>query len=117
MNYGSGAKLSFWSILEVVEKLCGSLLVYHPEALLMNTYSSNWKRAYMALQHLVECLTSTHAPKQRHSTAKSIYIIPQIQLSNYFETHLSKASTNKGFPWSREDTLVTSSSQLKKGPI
>ena len=49
MNYGSGAKLSFWSILEVVEKLCGSLLVYHPEALLMNTYSGNWKRAYMAL--------------------------------------------------------------------
>ncbi|WKA10807.1 hypothetical protein VitviT2T_028361 [Vitis vinifera] len=44
-------ELWFWcqSILEVAEKLCGSLLVHHPEALLMNTYSGNWKRAYMAL--------------------------------------------------------------------
>ena len=39
MKYGSGAKLGFWSILEVAEKLCGSLPVYHPEALLMNIYS------------------------------------------------------------------------------
>ena len=38
-------------------------------------------------------------------------------MSNYFEGHLSKASTDKGFQWSREDTLVTSSAQLKKSPI
>ncbi|XP_034708565.1 uncharacterized protein LOC117931671 isoform X3 [Vitis riparia] len=117
MKYGSGAKLGFWSILEVAEKLCGSLPVYHPEALLMNIYSGNWKRAYIALQHLVECLTSTHAPERRHSTAKSSHIIPQIHLSNYFEGHLSKASTDKGFQWSREDTLVTSSAQFQRGPI
>ncbi|RVW57753.1 ABC transporter C family member 3 [Vitis vinifera] len=85
MKYGSGAKLRFWSILEVAEKLCGSLPIYHPE--------------------------------RRHSTAKSSHIIPKIQLSNYFEGHLSKASTDKGFQWSREDTLVTSSAQLKKSPI
>ena len=77
----------------------------------------NWKRAYIALQHLVECLTSTHAPERRHSTAKSSHIIPQIHLSNYFEGHLSKASTDKGFQWSREDTLVTLSAQFQRGPI
>ena len=117
MKYGSGAKLRFWSILEVAEKLCGSLPIYHPEVLLMNFYLGDWKRAYTALQHLAECLTSTHAPKRRHSTAKSSHIIPKIQLSNYFEGHLSKASTDKGFQWSREDTLVTSSAQLNKNPI
>ena len=41
MKYGSGAKLSFWSILEVAEKLCGSLLVHHPKVLLMNIFSGN----------------------------------------------------------------------------
>ena len=40
-KYGSGAKLSFWSILEVAEKLCGSLLVHHPKVLLMNIFSGN----------------------------------------------------------------------------
>ena len=49
MKYGSGAKLSFWSILEVAERLCGSLPVYHPELLLMNIFSGDWKRAYTAL--------------------------------------------------------------------
>ena len=49
MKYDSGAKLSFWSILEVAEKLCGSLPLYQPEAHLMNMYSGNWKRAYIAL--------------------------------------------------------------------
>ena len=49
MKYGFVAKLSFWSILEMAEKLCGSLHVYHPEVLLMNLYLGDWKRAYTAL--------------------------------------------------------------------
>lgn len=36
---GSVAKLGFWSIEEVAEKLCGSLPIYHPEVLLTNIYS------------------------------------------------------------------------------
>ena len=39
MKSGSVAKLGFWSIPEIAEKLCGSLPVYHPEVLLMNIYS------------------------------------------------------------------------------
>ena len=79
--------------------------------------TGNWKRAYIALQHLVECLTSTHALVRRHSVTKSGHIVPQIDLSNYFEGHLSNTSTDKGFQWSREDTLFTLPAQFQRGPI
>lgn len=77
----------------------------------------NWKRAYVALQHLVEYLTSTHAPERSYSTTKSGHIVPQIHLSKYFEGHLSKTSTDKGFQWSREDALFTLPAPFQTSPI
>lgn len=77
----------------------------------------NWKHAYIALQHLVENLTSTQCPDRRHSNAKSSHLVPQIHLSNYFEGHPAKTSTDKEFQWSREDTLVTLSAQFQGGPF
>lgn len=39
LQCGSGTKIGLWNILQVVDKLSGSLPVYHPEALLMNMYA------------------------------------------------------------------------------
>ncbi|KAK9279962.1 hypothetical protein L1049_013646 [Liquidambar formosana] len=111
----SGTRLGFWSILELAEVLLGPLPIYHPEALLINICSGNWKRAYVAVRHLVEFLTSNYASEKTHSSAKSSHIVPQIQLSYYFEGHLSESSTDKKFEWSGDTTLFTSSSQFQSG--
>lgn len=39
LQFGSGIILGSWSLLEIAEKLRGSLPAYHPEALLTNLYS------------------------------------------------------------------------------
>lgn len=44
---GSGSKLGLWSMLEVVERLGGSVPSYHPEALFMNIYSGIMKWNYL----------------------------------------------------------------------
>lgn len=71
----------------------------------------NWKRAYAAVRHLVECLTSSAASKMENISAKSSHIIPQILLSNYFDGILLKNSTVKGFQWSGD--LTGTSSQFQ----
>ncbi|KAJ7951329.1 Transducin family protein/WD-40 repeat protein [Quillaja saponaria] len=106
-------KLGFFSILEVVERLTGSLPIYQPEALLMNISSGNWKRAYVALNHLVECLTSDCSPEKRYILPN--YGLPEILLSNYLEGLLSNSSNDKGLQWSGDATLITSSSESQRG--
>ncbi|KAA8520765.1 hypothetical protein F0562_014963 [Nyssa sinensis] len=107
--------IGFWSVLDVVEKLCGSLPVYHPEALLMNICSGYWKRAYVALQHVVEHLTNKSASMEGYCSAKSSHVIPPIRVSNYLEGLMSTSSSDKAFQWSEDTSLITSSSQQLKG--
>lgn len=115
VRHGSGTRHGFWSMLEIAETLLGSLPIYHPEALLMNICSGNWKRAYLSVRHLVEFLTSYYASEKRFSFAKSSHIVPQIHFLDYFEGHLSECSTDKGFEWSGDATLFTLSSQYQRG--
>ncbi|XP_008437872.2 uncharacterized protein LOC103483174 isoform X1 [Cucumis melo] len=97
--------LGLISMPDVVDKLCGSLSSFHPQALLFNIYSGKWKRAYSALSHLIEHLSS-----DKKSSANSTYTIPEIPLSDYFEGVI-KTSTDKGVQWSTNSL----SSQFKEG--
>jgi len=74
----------------------------------------NWKRAYVSVRHLVEYLSSGCAAEKIYNSADHSKIVPQILLSNYFEGFLLKDSglTNKGFQWSADARLPTSSSQF-----
>ncbi|XP_021635931.2 uncharacterized protein LOC110632123 isoform X2 [Hevea brasiliensis] len=112
LKHGSCHMLGFWSLVEIAEKLRRTLPVYHPEALLMNLYSGNWKRAYVSLRHLVEFLTSGHASEKKCSSGKKCHIAPQIPLSNYFEKLTLKDSMDEEFQWSADARLPTSSSQF-----
>ncbi|XP_009375416.2 uncharacterized protein LOC103964230 isoform X1 [Pyrus x bretschneideri] len=112
----SGAtKVGIWTMHDVVEQLSGSLPVYHPEALFMNIYSGNWKRAYIALRHLNEFLSSNSSPERKFSPAKSSHCIPQIPLSNFFDAHISINSNDKGFKWNGDASVFTSSSPFQIG--
>ncbi|KAJ6338321.1 hypothetical protein OIU76_007903 [Salix suchowensis] len=114
LKHHSNAVQGLWSLVELAEKLRGTLAVYHPEALIMNIYSGNWKRAYVSVRHLVEYLASGCAAEKRYNSADHSKIVPQILLSNYFEGFLLKdsSSTNKGFQWNADARLPTSSSQF-----
>ncbi|PON42363.1 WD repeat containing protein [Parasponia andersonii] len=105
-------KLGLWNMLEVMERLGGSKHVYHPDALLMNIFAGNWKRAYSAVRHLVECLD--RASEKRCGTENSSHIVPQIPLSNYFEGLLPKSLPDKEFNWGGNAALNTFS-QFQKG--
>ncbi|PRQ58513.1 putative transcription factor WD40-like family [Rosa chinensis] len=107
-----GTKLGLWTMLEVVENLSGSLPVYHPEALFMNIYSGNWKRAYIALRHLNDFLSSESSSGSKHYPSKSSIFVPQILLSTFLDGIISIDSNDKGFQWSGD--AVTSSSQLQR---
>ncbi|KAJ4825828.1 hypothetical protein Tsubulata_029099 [Turnera subulata] len=104
LEHDSSIILSFWSLVEIAEKFGGTLPLYHPEALLVNIFSGYWKRAYVSLRHLVDCLTS--------SSCSVRHLVPQVLLSNYFGGLLSKDSTNKKFQWSADLTSSNLSSQL-----
>ena len=75
----------------------------------------NWKRADLAVRHLVESLTSTCSSNKRSSPLKSSHIVPQIPLSSYFEGFLPRSLTDKEFNWSGDTSLSTSSFQPQRG--
>ncbi|KAJ8748468.1 hypothetical protein K2173_003364 [Erythroxylum novogranatense] len=102
-NHCSSAMYQCWSILELANKLKETLPVYHPKALLVNIYSGNWKRAYMSIRHLVDCLSDTNISERRCGSGKHSQIIPSILLSNYFEGLLLKDSTYKEFKWNADE--------------
>ncbi|KAK6137078.1 hypothetical protein DH2020_029177 [Rehmannia glutinosa] len=118
--------ICFCSMAEIAEFIGGSLPIFHPEALLINLSSGtgcmisfvrysvietvvegNWKRAFIALRHLVKHLSSSNLSKQRHGAKVSSNIISPVPLSNYLEGLLSPSSSDKLFQWS--------SSQLQSG--
>ncbi|KAK7389790.1 hypothetical protein VNO78_25084 [Psophocarpus tetragonolobus] len=104
-------KVGLWSILEVTEIISGSLPTYHPDVLLTNISSGNWRRAYVAVKHLVECLTSNYDPKKGHISRRIGF--PSIVLSYYLEGCISKGSQHKGFQWAGDAASITSISQAQ----
>ncbi|XP_020538564.1 uncharacterized protein LOC105642828 isoform X2 [Jatropha curcas] len=112
LKHGLCNVVGFWSLVEVAEKLKGMIPVYHPEALLMNMYSGNWKRAYASVRHLVQCLHSGYYSEKRCCSGKNSHVAPQILLSNYFEGVLFKDSMDKRFQWGADARLPASSSQF-----
>lgn len=104
-------KVGLWSILEVADLIGGSLPTYHPDVLLINISSGNWKRAYAAVKHFVECLISNYDPKKRQITKRNG--LPSIILSDYLEGRMPKSSQDKGFNWSGDVASITSFSQAQ----
>ncbi|XP_024963286.1 uncharacterized protein LOC112503489 isoform X1 [Cynara cardunculus var. scolymus] len=88
-KYHTSTEIGFCSILEIAAHVGGTLPTYHPEALLVNIYSGNWKRARSSLGHLFEHLTSNNADWKGNRTAKSGHKIPQIGLLDYVEGLIS----------------------------
>ncbi|XP_047315657.1 uncharacterized protein LOC124919462 [Impatiens glandulifera] len=70
---------------EVIDKLGAPLPVYHPNALLVNMYSGHWKRACVALQHLIQNCGSYNSYTNGNNCAKSRPVIPSVHLSTYLE--------------------------------
>lgn len=69
----------------------------------------NWKRAYLALRHLVESLTSTCSSNKRSGPLNFNHIVRQIPLSSYFEGLLPKGLPDKEFNWTGNTSLTTTS--------
>lgn len=67
----------------------------------------NWKRAYVALRHLVKHLASSNLSKQGHGVKIPSNIVPPVPLPDYLEGNLPPSSSDKLFQWS--------SSQLQTG--
>lgn len=68
----------------------------------------NWKRAYAAVRHLIECLTSEYGSQGRCSSRMDSHIVPQILLSNYFEGLLFEDSMDKELQWSNNARFSSS---------
>nr|DAD17949.1 TPA_asm: hypothetical protein HUJ06_019412 [Nelumbo nucifera] len=115
-QYDSDTTFGPWTMLEVEEKLHGVLPVYHPESLLMNICSGNWKRAYIAVQHLVGYLTSDNssACEEAFNLAKRSHIIPQIHLANYLEELFSTNLSDTKLQWGGVPASMTSASQFER---
>ncbi|KAL5716968.1 hypothetical protein ACHQM5_010067 [Ranunculus cassubicifolius] len=115
-QYNSGKCLR--SILEVAGEIRGSLPIYHPEALLLNLFSGNWRRACIALRHLVGHLTSNNTSVKNGKTYDHIPNkgIPQILLSKYYEEPYSTVVGDKGLTWGIGAASV-SSLKFQQNPI
>ncbi|KAL6495596.1 hypothetical protein OROGR_030159 [Orobanche gracilis] len=92
--------ICFFSLSEIAENIGGSLSMFHPEALLINLYSGNWKRALIALRHLVKHLDSSNLSKQRHGAKIPCSTISPVPLSNYLEGLLYPVSSERLSQWS-----------------
>ncbi|KAL5998897.1 hypothetical protein ACLOJK_009845 [Asimina triloba] len=116
-QYEYGNKNVLHNILQVGEKLCGALPIYHPDVLIQYLYTGNWKRAYVAVKHLVNCLhpdeTAVTRDKDNHCGSFS-QAIPQIQLSLYFGEFSTTSAHHKGLKWGGDPSLEISSSQLER---
>lgn len=88
----------------------GIISFFHA-ALLFLYFSGNWKRAYAAVKHFVECLISNYDPKKRQITRRNG--LPSIILSDYLEGRMPKSSQDKGFNWSGDVASITSFSQAQ----
>ena len=74
-------------------------------------FSGNWKRANVAVRHLVGCLSSSYETKKRHVSKKTG--LPDLELSYYIEGLISKSSQDKGFQWTGVADSISSISQAQ----
>ncbi|KAJ8529305.1 hypothetical protein K7X08_036140 [Anisodus acutangulus] len=95
----TSAKNGIWSILEIAELVGGSLPLVHPEAILVNLLSGNWKRSYVALQCLSKHVTSTKLSAKICCLRAFSGLIFPISLSNYLEGNVLLSSVEKSFQW------------------
>ncbi|MED6168939.1 hypothetical protein PIB30_016422 [Stylosanthes scabra] len=102
--------IGLWSILEVAEAISRPLPTYHPDILLTNISSGNWKRAYVAVKHLVGYLNSNKDSEIRFSKNTDL---PDISLSYYLEGSLSEGSQDKSFQWSGDFASISSTSHME----
>ncbi|KAK4411525.1 DmX-like protein 1 [Sesamum angolense] len=98
--YNSDTKICFLSMTEIADIIGGSLPLFHPEALLINLCSGHWKRAFIALRHLVQHLASSNLSKRGYGAKMCCNIISPVPLSDYLEGLLSPSSNDKLFQWS-----------------
>ena len=70
----------------------------------------NWKRAYVAVSHLVERLASDPPVNRRLISPKSDRIVGQVNLFNYFEGRLSNGESSFEFQWSKDVNTISWSS-------
>ncbi|XP_042479936.1 uncharacterized protein LOC122060893 isoform X2 [Macadamia integrifolia] len=115
-QYSLTSKIGWWNMLEVAEKLGGSLPIYNPESLLLNIFAGKWKRAYIAIQHLVGYLKSDNASvtcQYGNYCTRPSPVIPQIHLSKYFEEIFSTSLGDKGLQWGGDTSMVSSSAQFE----
>ncbi|XP_051144791.1 uncharacterized protein LOC127260850 isoform X2 [Andrographis paniculata] len=99
-NYKRGTGLCFWSMSVIAEVIGGSLPLFHPEVLLINLYTGNWKRSLIVLHHLVKHIGSKNFSKLGYGAKMPRNIIFPVPLSNYFEGMLPSSSGEKSFQWS-----------------
>ncbi|KZV57684.1 hypothetical protein F511_03144 [Dorcoceras hygrometricum] len=107
-------KIWFWSISEVAENMGGSLPLFHPEALLVNISSGNYRRALEALRHLVKDIASSGSSKKTYGTKVPYKTISPLPLSNYLEGFVTSSSNDNQFQWSSPQPL-TGLSQFTSG--
>ncbi|XP_010523821.1 PREDICTED: uncharacterized protein LOC104802083 isoform X2 [Tarenaya hassleriana] len=111
---GSDMLSDISSLLEMVERLQGSLPLYHPQALLAAIYSGNWKRAIAAVRHLIENITS-NVTSGNSCTVKSVLNCGDILLSKYYEGLLSNGPNVNDFQWHGTTVSMIQSSQFQTG--
>nr|XP_018623449.1 uncharacterized protein LOC104087701 isoform X2 [Nicotiana tomentosiformis] len=95
----TSVKNGIWSILEIAELVGGSLPLVHPEAILVNLLSGNWKRAYVALQCLSKHVASSKLSAEICCLRAFSGLIFPISLSNYLEGHVLLSTGEKSFQW------------------
>jgi hypothetical protein len=78
-------------------------------------FSGNWKRAYVAVKHLVECLISNYDPKKAQISKSNG--LPSIVLSDYLEGRTPKSSQDKGFNWSGDVSSIASFSLAQSSSV
>ncbi|XP_020549231.1 uncharacterized protein LOC105173837 isoform X2 [Sesamum indicum] len=105
--YNSDARICFLSMSDIADIIGGSLPLFHPEALLINLCSGHWKRAFIALRHLVQHLASSNLSKQGYGAKMCYNIISPVPLSDYLEGLLSPSSNDKLFQWSSSQLQTT----------
>lgn len=112
-QFDSDTRSGLHNVLDLADKLRGSLAVYHPKALIQHLYSGNWKRAFVVLKHLVRYIKSNEASTILESTKsrKSSHSIPQINLFRYFEGTVSTNLGNNGLQWGQNIASGASSLQ------
>ncbi|XP_042377288.1 uncharacterized protein LOC121970563 isoform X1 [Zingiber officinale] len=118
LEYGYSKKISLqdnvpntenklFYILDVSQKLGGSLALYDPEALIQYIYSGNWKYALVILKNFVECIcsykTSTTIPESNKQSLLSCKML-EVHLARYIEDNNSKNSSSEKLFWGQNIT-------------